>query len=475
MSTQPPTAENVTAAETAGSAAPGHVQRLLGRVNFERVSSEKYRVEDFELSRMAALLSLLGEPQLATPCVHVAGSKGKGSVASAVSAALTAGGLRTGLFTSPHVHTFEERIRIGDRFMPAGVWDAAFTEVWDAVDRLDGTGRAATFFEITTAVAWCAFRREQCDVAVMEVGLGGRLDSTNLCRPAVTVITSISRDHGHLLGHTLDKIAAEKAGILKPGVPAVSGAGGVAAEVITRTAASVGASLWTLGTEVQLTPSGGDRMAPRTARVQTPGGERELPVVLPGEHQERNVAIAAAALERLPDALRPSAEAVRQGFASLRCPLRVEVVSRRPRVVLDAAHNGASVAALREAVGGSVRGGRRWLIFGTSRDKHVGDMLEQLRGFADRVIVTAYSTNPRALSAEDLAADAERVLRQTVEIAPDPMAAVRMVRKDVSEADEVVVTGSFFLAGEVREHLTAEPLVAKAAFEDTTPAAEKRS
>ena len=434
-----------------------HQRRLLGRTNFERISPGKYAVADFELSRMAALLADLGEPQLATPCVHVAGSKGKGSVATAVSAALAAGGARCGLFTSPHVHHFEERVRIGGEFLPAAAWEAAFGAVWPAVDRMDAEGRRATFFEIVTAVAWLAFRGQSCDAAAVEVGLGGRLDSTNLCRPLVTVVTSISRDHGQLLGDSLSQIAAEKAGILKPGVPCVSGAEGEAAAVIEARAAEVGCPLWRLGREIELTGSAADPMRPREVSVRTPAGSRAVPVALPGRHQERNAALAAAALDLLPESLRPTPEEASAGLASLACPLRVEVVGERPRVVLDAAHNGASVAALVAAVS-EVPAARRWLVFGTSSDKHVEDMLAELRGAADRVVVTAYSTNPRALPADELATQARAALGQDVEVAADPAAAVALLRREAGPEDLVVCTGSFYLAGEVRELLAERPL-----------------
>ena len=429
-----------------------YLDRLHGRINYERRMPGKYAAADFKLDRMAALLRSLGDPQLQTPCVHVAGTKGKGSVATAAASVLTAAGTRTGLFTSPHVRHFEERIRVDGGYPPVGILEAAFGEVFAAVEELDASGDHATYFEIATGLAWCVFRAAGCRVAVMEVGLGGRLDSTNLCRPLVCCVTSISRDHAKLLGDTLRKIAAEKAGILKAGVPVVSGAGGPAAGVIRARAADLGCRLWTLGDQIRAVPSQVDPLLPRAVDVRTPRGVWRLPVVLPGRHQEWNAALVAGVLDSLPEDLRPGQDAATRGLGSLSVPLRIEVVRRRPLTVLDAAHNGASVAALRAALKRTPRA-RTWLLFGTSGDKHVEDMLRELEGFADRVLVTAFVKNPRAVPAGELAGRVRQAWGGDVTSAETPAEALRLIEAEIAGDDLLVVTGSFFLAGEARELL----------------------
>lgn len=436
------------------------IDRLFDRINYERVSPGKYDLADFELSRMAALLAELDNPQQATPCVHIAGTKGKGSVASLVASVLTAAGHRTGLFTSPHIHYFEERITVGQQWPNPADLEASFHDVWKAVERLDRQDRYATYFEISTALAWDLFRRARCDIAVVEVGLGGRLDSTNICDPLVTAITSISRDHSKLLGDTLPLIATEKAGIFKKGVVAVSGATGEVVDTIAGIAQQVGCELWTLDRDVTFEATTAEPLACRDLNVTTPKHcYDKLPVVLPGQHQDRNAALAAAICNRLPAQLRPDVAAMRTGMANVVCPLRVEVMSTDPIIVLDAAHNGASIAALLDVIR-PVPARKRWLIFGTSKDKHLGDMLAEFarpasngQALFDHMIVTEYQNNPRALETDKLAALASKALGDIVTTAETPQDAIEHALRRVSRDDLVVVTGSFFLSGEVREHL----------------------
>lgn len=455
------------------------IDRLFDRINYERVSPGKYQLADFELSRMSALLAELNDPQQATPCIHIAGTKGKGSIASLIASVLTAGERRTGLFTSPHIHYFEERVTVGQQWPNPAELEASFQDVWNAVERLDSQGRYATYFEISTALAWDLFRRAQCDIAVVEVGLGGRLDSTNICNPLVTAITSISRDHSKLLGDTLPLIAAEKAGIFKPGIVAVSGATGEAVDTIDGIAHEVGCELWMLDREVTFETQPADPLERRELNVTTPNSRFEkLPVILPGRHQDRNAALVAAICDRLPDHLRPDINAMRAGMAGVVCPLRIEVMSTEPLVILDAAHNGASIAALLDVIR-SVPAKQRWLIFGTSKDKHLGDMLAEFaqptsdsQALFDHIIVTEYQNNPRALETNKLAASAGKALGDIVTTAKTPQAAIEHVLERASRDDLVVVTGSFFLSGEVREHLIEQQRSRQKTLQQPDPAQE---
>lgn len=433
-------------------AAAADLDWLFGRLNFERLGRGGYSLGDLKLERMRRLLAELGDPQLATPCVHVAGSKGKGSVVHAVDAIARAGGYRVGRFTSPHIDQFHERIAIDGEPIGDDALHAAFAEVRPAVERLDADDHAATFFEIGTALAWVAFAAHRCDLAVMEVGLGGRLDSTNLCRPLVTAIVSISRDHGQILGHGLDQIAREKAGIIKRSVPVVVGElPPEAMGEVARVADEHSASVWAVGREIRYEAAVEDT---RSLEVTTPAGRSAVRQTMAGQHQSDNLAVAVAIAHRLRDA-EPAFDlpdgTIASPAAAADVPLRIETVSERPRIVLDVAHNGASVEALLAAV--PEPDGRSVAIFGTSNDKHVDEMLAAMRGRFDAVCLTEYSTSPRALPIGELAAAAAAVLTCRTEVCPTPAAALDAALDKLGDADELLIFGSFFLASEIRSLL----------------------
>lgn len=434
------------------------IDRLFERINYERVAPGKYDGSNFELSRMGNLLARLNDPHLATPCVHIAGTKGKGSTASLTASVLAAAGYTTGLFTSPHIHDFEERVTVNRTWAEPAVYEQSFAAVWAAVEQMDETGEHATYFEITTALAWDVFRRTKCDIAVVEVGLGGRLDSTNLCSPLVTAITSISRDHSKLLGDTLAAIAREKAGIYKKDVPTVSGVDRNTSAVVQDIAKTVGCELWQLGREIAFDDPVSEPLATHCIAVTTPRRVHEqVPVALPGPHQSRNTALVVAICDLLNESFPIRDDDLQSGLANADCPLRIEVVASRPTVVLDAAHNGASIAALVETLR-PIKANKRWLIFGSSRDKHVDDMLDQLASrdgeerFADEVLITEFSTNPRALPCPDLAALTRASLGEPVRVVESPTIAIETALREASVDDLIVVTGSFFLATEIREY-----------------------
>jgi dihydrofolate synthase/folylpolyglutamate synthase len=488
----------------------------MDRVNYERCLSLPDVEEAFKLDRMRALLRRLGDPQDHLPVVHVAGTKGKGSTAAMMAAALAAAGYRTGLFTSPHLDRVEERIIVGGQPCSAEEFAALLEAMQPAVEALDREAAqkipaepGPTFFEILTAAAFCHFVRRQVDVAVLEVGLGGRLDSTNVCTPVVAVITSISFDHVKQLGPTLAAIAAEKAGIIKSGVVVVSGVTAAEPrEVVRSIARQHGCRLAELGVDFQVEYHPPRRLdqAPAPARFdfhRPAGGHfRDIGLGLLGRHQAANAGLAWAAADELrqqgwaiPEA------AVRRGLAEVRWPARVEVVARRPTVVLDAAHNAASVAALMEVLAESFVARRRWLIFATTQEKDLRGMLERLRGHFDEVIFTRYLDNPRGVPPEELQALAEaigsprplgegpgvraasvsprplgegpgvraesasprplgegpRVRAERITIASTPAEAWDVVYRESAPEDLIAITGSFFIAAEMRRQLAARP------------------
>ncbi len=445
-----------------GSPESAAVEFLLSRINYERTPPTGNAAGTFKLARMQALLEAVGNPHLAIPCVHIAGSKGKGSTAAMLASILTQAGYRTGLFTSPHVHRFEERIQLDGRLIPAERFAALVEQLRPIAAAMDaGPLGGPTFFELTTAMAWLYFQAVAAEIVVLEVGLGGRLDATNLCRPLATIITSISRDHTRLLGDRLEQIAREKAGIIKPGVPVLTGVGEAGSlEVIRAVAAEHQVACYVLGEALSWTARAASETSAPLPQwrldLQTPWREhRDLLVPLAGEHQARNAALAVAATDWLDAAgeLRVDRQAVTAGLASVHWPLRVEVVGQRPLVVLDAAHNDASIAALLETLR-PLRVRRRIVIFGASRDKDAAAMLRLLAGSFDEIIVTRYLGNPRAYPVEELSRLAAAAFPGPVRETPHPQSAWELARGEAAEDDLICVTGSFFLAGEVRELLS---------------------
>jgi dihydrofolate synthase / folylpolyglutamate synthase len=393
----------------------------------------------FGLANMAALCDALDHPERAFPSILIAGTNGKGSVAAMVDSALRAEGHRSARYTSPHLVRLEERFAIDGHDVDADRLEVSAARVRAAVERLMAAGRLEalpTFFECTTAVAFDLFREARVDAAVLEVGLGGRLDATNVVTPAAAAIVSIDFDHEAQLGDSLASIAAEKAGIARPGVPLVCGAmPPEAMEVIARTAAERGAPLVRAGDDPAV-----------TARAAA------IPLGLSGEHQRANAAVALALLETLDaDArhgLRVSEAARRNGLAAARWPGRLETVAWRGRpLLLDAAHNPAGARALasyllRERPEGVT------LVFGAMKDKAVAGMLRALAPVA-RSIVCTTAPNPRAMTAAELAALARSLDLDAVAV-DDPAAAVD---RAFGSPHSVVVAGSIFLVGAVRERV----------------------
>lgn len=461
---------------------PATLDFLYGRINYERTPVSSARAQFLNLDRMYRLLERLGSPHERLQAVHITGTKGKGSSATMISSALTAAGYRTGLYTSPHLERLEERTMIdGQPASPAELVDLANTVrpvVWEMDRQAAGTETRTcpTFFEITTAMAFLHFVRRRVDIAVLEVGMGGRLDSTNVCRPLVSVITSISFDHVRQLGNTLAAIAFEKAGIIKPGVPVVSGVESPEpAAVIQSVAQERQSPLYRLGREFHYS-----YRPPQPAEARrgiggwcdyhesAAGNTRRysnLRLGLLGAHQAANASVTLAALERLAEAgWRIPEDAVRRGFAELRCPARVEVLAQRPTVIVDTAHNIASIEALLQTLNENFPRHPRLLLFAATRDKDPRGMLARLLPHFDEIVLTRYLNNPRSMPPEDLAALVESIAnegtltarRTPVTVCADPEAAWRAARSRLTPDHLACVTGSFFLAAELRSRLQAE-------------------
>ena len=441
---------------------------LYERTDYERSLAMPYSRWGLKLQRMKDLLARLENPQQGLPILHVAGTKGKGSTAAMAAAVLTAAGYRTGLFTSPHLDSVHERIALnGQPCTPAELVQLvdrvrpAVAEIDEQAAREHPSDGGPTFFEITTAMALLHFAACRAHAAVLEVGLGGRLDSTNVCRPLVAAIASISFDHTQQLGNTLEAIAREKAGIIKPGVPVVSGVIEPGPrDVIRRTCRRRRSPLVELGVDFDFhydpprNLDSADGLGRLDFHCGVGQGERRyanVPLRLLGHHQAANAAVALAAIGRLQDAGWTIPEhAVRAGLGGVVWPVRVELVSRRPAVVIDAAHNVASVEALVRVLQECFSPRRRLLLFATTRQKDLRGMLSSLLPHFHHAILTQYLNNPRALPVEELEAVARDLTGQSYPAYQDPIRAWKAIRALAAPEDLICVTGSFYIAAQIR-------------------------
>jgi len=406
------------------------------------------------------MMALLGDPHRSLRAVHVAGTKGKGSVSAMVESAARAAGHSTGLFTSPHLVSWRERVRLDGVPVSEETIARLASEVRPVVEQVEAEGlRRPSFFEACAAIAFLAFAEAAPDLCVIEVGLGGRLDATNVVTPLLAVITTLGLDHTRVLGNTIELIAAEKAGIIKPGVPVVlapqpQSAGAVVAGIAAERAAPLGvANSFAVGEVTPLDPD--DIAAGKLPVVREPmhgqyGGEQiELGLPLPGEHQAVNAGVAGAACEALGDlgiAIGP--EAFARGLEAVRWPARVEIIETHPWVIADCAHNGQSARALMAALRRHLVFERLIVVLGVSRDKAAADIAHELAD-AHHAILTRASL-PRALSTEKLS-ERTRESWRSFEIIEEPVAALARARELAGPRDAICVTGSLFVISDLVE------------------------
>lgn len=449
---------------------------LYSRTNYERFLTPPYTAKALKLARMRELLARIGNPQDAFPVIHIAGTKGKGSVAAMVGSVLQASGCRVGVFTSPHLERVEERLAVDGAPCSTQDFILLLHELMPTIEAMDaqaiaeeGAEFGPTYFEILTAMALLHFARRNVDYAVLEVGLGGRLDSTNVCQPRVTAITSISLDHTQQLGDTLERIAWEKAGIIKPGVPLVSGVTEPGPrDVIEGVCRGQGSRLIQRGSDFH-----GRYRPPRAEQESDHRGSLDFVYIkddmeiafsdvqlnLLGEHQAANATVALAALSELQShGFELREEAVRAGLRQVYTPARIELVGRRPTILLDAAHNVASIRALLSSIDDSFRPARRIMIFGTTRGKDYRGMFNEIAGEVDHVILTQYAENPRAVPVGELATVARHMLPGRFSLTHCANEAWESARARVREDDLLCIAGSFFLAAELRSAMRRHPL-----------------
>lgn len=457
----------------------GVLHRLLSLVDYERMLSPKRERVRYDLGRMEMLLTRLGNPHLGRPTVHIAGTKGKGSTAAMCASVLSQQGYRAGLFSSPHLHTFRERICLDG--IPVAEEDFAelVDQIWPALEWVGREGDAGevTMFEALTAMAFCYFR-DQADVQVLEVGLGGRLDTTNLANPSVCAITSLSLDHTGVLGHTIESIATEKAGIIKPGVTVVvAPQQSEAMAVIESVARDRGADLIKVGEDIDWTKTGSNPEGQR-AEVRGRLGKYDLGTPLLGGHQLENLGVAMGVIEVLQDqGIEISAQAIAEGVKRVHWPCRMEVLGRSPLIICDGAHNPHSVAALCRTLPEYFDYGNAVLIVGVSEDKDLAGIVETLASFLHStvksarsnkeeffgypqdegpLIIATHSRHPRAVAPSALVEEfrSHNVDAMSVDNMSEALGLAQSHAGNTRlESPEtlVLVTGSLFVAAEARE------------------------
>jgi dihydrofolate synthase/folylpolyglutamate synthase len=422
---------------------------LYSYVDFSLTKGMRYSPEQFDLGRMVTFVQALGNPQNAYLSIHVAGTKGKGSVSALCTAALMEAGYRVGLYTSPHLHDYTERIQVNRQSMP-------HTDLIDLVEKIkpniESTPKLTTF-EITTALALLYFQRQKVDVSVLEVGLGGRLDATNIVHPSVSVITSLSYDHTQILGDTLAQIAREKAGIIKEGVPVVlAPQKDEALSVIEQIATERSAPLVQVGRDYhyQLMAHSIDGQSLRVWKSADENHVVSLEIPLLGMHQVENAVTAYATLQAFSESGLPvDGNAIRKGFARTSWPGRFEILQRQPPVVVDSAHNRDSALRLRETLDMYYPDIPVIVVFGASEDKDIEGMLVELSPRVQELIAVQ-SFHPRAIDPGNLVEAAGRYgipARIIVDIPEALEAGLRIAGEDKL----ILVTGSIFVVAASRE------------------------
>ena len=411
---------------------------LYSFVDYSLKHSSELAKADFNLDRMFALMESLGRPHTKYPVIHVAGTKGKGSVSALCASALWAAGYKTGLYTSPHLEDYTERIQInGEPISHEGLAELV-EEIKPAVLRVP----FLTTFEITTALAFMAFAKYGVNAAVFEVGLGGRLDATNVVTPKVSVITSLSYDHTAVLGNTLALIAGEKAGIIKEGVPVVSAPQkDEALEVLERVAKERNSEITLVGKDVEF------EWKESSLRGQTLNVERlTLNVPLLGRHQVENAATAYAALKA--SGIPITDEQIKTGFSQVQWRARFEVARLDPPLIFDSAHNQDSFVKLRETLEEYFPGKMVYLIFGASEDKNIPGMFAEMKPKIKKIIITR-ADHPRALSVEQIQGLAGQAGIESEALVPVKEALRRALELSSKDGSIVLSAGSMFVTAEV--------------------------
>jgi dihydrofolate synthase/folylpolyglutamate synthase len=429
-------------------------------------SPQHARVQKFGLENISTLASALGNPHRAAPCVHIAGTNGKGSTAAMLDSILRSSGLRTGLYTSPHLVRINERIRIEGEDISDEAFAAAWTRVQATIESLLADGKLAahpTYFECITALAFVAFAERGVNFVVFEAGLGGRLDATNVVQPEVAVITSIDFDHEDYLGHSLEEIAGEKAGIIKPGVPMVTTAVRPEARaVLAQRCRETGSRLVEIDQAWRIESITSDGGCYHAMAVSAESGKKiAIAPPLPGRFQIRNALAAATVAQILAQrGFSIGDETIERGIRSVRWPGRLERLLEHPAVYVDGTHNPAGAREMLKFWEENFAGRRIILVYAAMRDKAVDEIAGLLFPRADLVVLTE-PHQPRAISAPLLAEMTAHLARKS-EVVREPVAALEHAIELAGPGDAVFATGSLYLVGDLRAYWAARPAPVRA-------------
>jgi dihydrofolate synthase/folylpolyglutamate synthase len=419
---------------------------LLGLIN-ENAS----RRMPNRLDRIVAFLDALGNPQAAYPTVHVAGTSGKGSTSTMIAAALQASGKRTGLHTKPHLTSVTERARIDGLAISEDAFGDLVGEMQSAVDRIGFEYGRPTYYETLLALAFLWFARSEVDVAVIEAGVGGTLDGTNVLRPQVAVITNVALDHTDILGDTIEDIARDKAGIAKPGIPLVSYVRDAGARrMIERGCADAGAPFVAVADTVTIEPRRGERYGQSFALI-TPDDRYEISLPVLGDFQQENAATAVRALEQLASGMRPSREQIETGLARTVIPGRMEFFPSHPGVVFDIAHNPDKAAHLAHALAETFPDRRFTFVMAIGESKDAAQVIQPFLALRGSFTFTTFSVAGRNASRPQRLASIANELGGWGRAITDPVEAFSIARRNAEGDDIIVVTGSTFVVAELRE------------------------
>jgi len=423
-------------------------------VNYDEALNWLYNVRRFGPERTLGptrqILKLLGDPQNSFRSIHVGGSNGKGSTSAMIASILGATGAKVGLFTSPHLEDFRERVRVNGEYIPEEDVARLLSGIKPLFEEMLEQSMPLRFFDIVTAMAFQYFREMGVEYAVLEVGLGGRLDATNVVDPLVSVITNIGYEHTNILGETLVEIAGEKAGIIKPGRVLVTATrDNDVFRVFTEKTEELGAGVVHVGYDTYYTRTG-SRLTGQTFDLHSLKEYMGLSIPLLGDHQLLNAATAVAAVESLSRyGVEVPEEAIRLGLANVSWPARLEIVMKKPMVVIDCAKDAEAAEAVRKSIERDMKPRRIVAVVSMSSDKKIPGMIDSIAAVAERFIVTTHSVMGRAADPTVIAAEVERN-GVPYEIILDEMAAFKRALELAEDDDMVLVIGSVFLAGSAR-------------------------
>lgn len=436
---------------------------LYERTDYETEKRLRYNITTFNLARMEKLLSLVSNPHKKVPTVHIAGTKGKGSTATMLGKMLEANEYTVGLYTSPHVLHLHERIMVNSKMISESEMLGLLNRIYAPVEKITKTEQVS-FFEIMTALAFMYFVDQDVDIAVIETGMGGRLDSTNVIRPEVVGITSLSIDHQHQLGDTIGSIAKEKAGVFKQGVPVITvEQDPEAMDVLKSFAIAAKAPFSVTGSDIDFSQrfetSREDGPHTRICLTTPTSKFEHLRVPMYGKHQAINCGLALAMLDKLKSSGYESDDLKStEGLNDVSLTGRMEMICDDPRIMIDAAHNAASIRALIHAIGQNIPYDSMVVIFGCNSDKDVEGMLNELRYGADKVVFTR-SNSAKAMSPDDLADMYTEICNKMCQSATTLSEAYRLAKSAVDKEDLICITGSFYLIGQAKKRFqTTQPL-----------------